>query len=611
MGQFADSNRASMRILAEDPNGWGITPAAGSPRELRIKTSKLAPKKDTKTSDELRSDRMIPNIIEVGASADGDVEFELSAGAMDDLLAAFVYGLWSRPMTMDRFVGKAVSVTANNKISIAGGDYTAYFFAGRRVKLEGFLTRANNTYFQIASVAYVGASNRTDITITETSMVAEVGSDFTAVIDANDVLVMKSPAIRFGTGGASTIDSNGTNAFAAARAAGQIKIGQKIAIEGIGYDVSTVTFTNQPAAGATVSVYDGKNRVVFQFGGVLIAGNVPVSVGADTTETATNFVAALIRQYVAGAIEATATSATNVATVTSLGVSGTMAVTTSDAGNVAVVVTVGDASLRGVVTVTSVTDDEIGISPAPNTNANAGTAAITVKGSMLRNPSKTADFVRQSFTVETSFEDVNQHFVATGLRVGSFDLNVSAGNLVDGTVSFMGRAMERRADQTSLLRSGAYTPLDSTVNEVMNATVNVGDLAKDGVVLSTGIQSIKLKGDASLREQKAVGHKYAVGIGVGRFKLTGSFTAYFETGELFDDFISHKTVKLSWFFQDIGETRYDVSLPAIKLTSDPISPKGIDQDVIEEIDWEAQRDPATECMIQFDRFSSLRAPTAF
>lgn len=609
MGQFADSNRASMRILAEDPNGWGITPASGSPRELRIKTSKLAPKKETKTSDELRSDRMIPNIIEVGASADGDVEFELSAGAMDDLLAAFVYGLWSRPMTMDRFVGKKVSITANNTISIAGGDYRTYFTAGRRVKTEGFYTLANNDYFQIASLAYVAGANRTDVVVTGTSLVAETGNDFVVLLDANDVFVLKNTALRFGTAGAATIDSNGTNAFAAARAAGQIKIGQKIAVDGVGYSTAVLTFGGQPTAGSTYTIRTGTKNTVFQFGGVMIAGNVPVVIGADVNATAAAFAAAIVKTHVTGDSDLIAVAATNVVTVTSLYETPDLFVLAGGNPNITAATSIADDNLRGVFTVTSVADDAIGVSPAPAT-FDATSHPVTVKGSMLRNPSKTNDFVRQSFTVETSFEDINQHFVATGLRVGSFDLNVSAGNLVDGTVSFMGRAMERRVDQTSLLRSAAYTPLDATVNEVMNATVNVGDLSKDGTVLSTGIQSIKLKGDASLREQKAVGHKYAVGIGVGRFKLTGSFTAYFETGELFDDFISHKTVALSWFFQDINDNRYDVSLPSIKLTSDPISPKGIDQDVIEEIDWEAQRDPATECMIQFDRFSSLKAPTA-
>lgn len=609
MGQFADSNRASMRLLAEDQNGWGITPGSGSPRELRIKTSKLAPKKETKTSDELRSDRMIPNIIEVGASADGDVEFELSAGAMDDLLAAFVYGLWSRPMTMDRFVGKKVSVTANNTVSIAGGDYRRYFTAGRRVKTEGFYTRANNDYFQIASLAYVAGANRTDVVMTGTSLVVENGNDFVALLDANDVFVLKNTALRFGTAGASAIDSNGTNAFAAARAAGQIKIGQKISVSGVGYSTATLTFTGQPVAGSTYTIRTGSKSTTFQFDGVLIAGNVPVGIGADSDATAANLVAAIIKTHVTGDSFITATAAASVVTVTSLYDTTELVVTPGGTTNITSAVALADANLRGVFTVTSVADDAIGVSPAPAT-FDASTHPVTIKGSMLRNPSKTTDFVRQSFTVETSFEDINQHFVATGLRVGSFDLNVSAGNLVDGTVSFMGRAMERRPDQTSLLRSVAYTPLDATVNEVMNATVNVGDLSKDGTVLSTGIQSIKIKGEASLREQKAVGHKYAVGIGVGRFKLTGSFTAYFETGELFDDFITHKTVALSWFFRDINDNRYDISLPAIKLTSDPISPKGIDQDVIEEIDWEAQRDPATECMLQFDRFSSLKAPTA-
>ena len=68
--------------------------------------------------------------------------------------------------------------------------------------------------------------------------------------------------------------------------------------------------------------------------------------------------------------------------------------------------------------------------------------------------------------------------------------------------------------------------------------------------------------------------------------------------------------KLSFYYSDLANNRYDFTIPAIKLTSDPVAPEGIDQDVIENIEWEAQRDPSTKCMIQIDRFSSLLTPMA-
>lgn len=602
-GNFADSNRASLRYLLEDANAWGVTPASGAPREMRITGSQLAAQKETTTSEELRSDRMVPNIVEVGASAEGDVNFEFSAGAIDDFLAAFLYGGWSRPMTFDMFVGKSLTITDTDEFTVAG-DQTRYFTVGRVLKLEGWKTAANNTYGTIVSAVF--GSGVTTVTLSGTTLVAETGSDWSKVLDANDVLV-QSTAIRFGTSGAATIDSNGGNAFAAAVAAGQIVVGQKIHIDGLGRESGTVTFTAAAGAGARILVNDGEKRKGFQFGGVLLPGYVNVASGAALADSAANLAAAIMNETAKGNLKIKATSALGVVTLVNLaGESGGAIVEELDPGTVITVANFsgGDDTLRGVVTVTSVSNDVIGIDPAPATNANSGTAKIVVKGSMIRNPSRVEDFIRQSFTVETSFEDVDRHFVATGLRVGQFNLEINSGEISTGSIQLMGRAMERRLSNTSLLRNAPYTPKDAPAHEIMNATSNVGELMIDGSSDLAFIQSISISGDASLREQRAVGHKYAVGIGVGRFQLSGSFSAYFETGELFDKFVNHDTIKLSFFYYDLGSNRYDFTIPAIKMTSDPVAPEGIDQDVIENIDWEAQRDPATKCMMQIDRFSS-------
>jgi hypothetical protein len=418
---------------------------------------------------------------------------------------------------------------------------------------------------------------------------------------------MKSDKIRFGTAGASTIDSNSTNAFASAIAAGQLKLGQKIHVDGLGFEAGSVVLSGVPGAGSKVTISDGVKQKTFQWGGVVAAGIVGMAVGASATVAGANLAAAIMLEVAKGNLTLKAVNTTGTVAITNLAErTGGAIVETSDiSNNIAVTDFAGGInSIRGIFTITSVADDVIGVFPAPATNANAGSALISVKGSLIRNPGRVQDFVRQSFTVETSFEDVSQHFVANGLRVGSFDLDMKSGEISTGTVSLMGRAMERRQSQTSLLRNTPYTPKDAPAHDIMNATSNVGSLAIDGVVGAAFLQSIKITGDASLREQRAVGNKYAVGIGVGRFKLSGSFSAYFETGELFDKFVDHATISLSFFYHDNARNRYEFTIPAIKLTADPIAPEGIDQDVIENIEWEAQRDPATNCMIQIDRFSS-------
>ena len=106
-------------------------------------------------------------------------------------------------------------------------------------------------------------------------------------------------------------------------------------------------------------------------------------------------------------------------------------------------------------------------------------------------------------------------------------------------------------------------------------------------------------------EQRAVGEKFPAGIGYGRFNLSGTIEAYFEDFTFYDAFIGHDTISLGFSMEDVDHYKYYFTIPAIKITSDPIAPGGIDQDVMESMEWEAQRDPVLNTMFMIDRFSSV------
>ena len=597
---FADSNRASIRYIPESISAWGETPNTGRSRLMRFTSSTLTGTKETTVSEELRADRMVSSVPEVSAGSEGEVNFELSAGSQDDFLQAFLLGFWSRPMTFDFFKGLTVSWTANNKIQLTGGDFTGYFDVGRRIKTEGFKTAANNGYFQIASVTLVGLN--TEIVVTTTTSVAEAASAATKVLDANDVIVMNNNTLRLGTGGASTIDSNGGNAFASAIAAGQITFGQKLFIDlpvsAVTFDNYTVTFTGPGADGDTIIVNDGKNIVTFEAG-------KDYKTGATLANTAANFAAALQASRAAGDLEVKASVAAGVVTVFVLTNNPNSAIVDSiDAGAeiaVGAKVAASAPTARGFYTVIALSDDVLTVSPQIPTVAAPG--VVSIKGSVLRNPGDVADITPQSFTLQQSFNDVQKHFLQNGMRAGTFSLDVSTGAIVTGSIAFQGK--ETSVLATDKLGLAPYVALETTATEVMNATTNVGNLTKNGAVLSTAVQSITMEGDASLRNQNAVGSKYPRGIGTGRFNLTGTLTAYFEDLSMYNHFLDHDTISIGWDFTDLDGNVYFYTIPAIKITSDPISPTGIDEDVMEEMEWSALRDPQTACMLQVDRFSSI------
>lgn len=614
--QAAESNRTVLRYIAEDPDCWGVTPASGKSREMRISSSSLAFEKETVVSDELRADRMVADVIETAASSGGEIQVEFSAGSLDDFMQAFVLGAWSRPMTFDKFEGAIVSVNDNagtTEVLITGGDYTGYFEAGRRIKTEGFIVPANNNYWQIASVSFAGGT--TTVVTTGTTGVDEAGTDYSRVMDANDVIVMKNTTIRAGTGSAKTFDSNGGNAFASAIAANQLVVGQKINVSGLGYETGTFTFAGIPTDGETVTINDGVNSVVFEFdnNSAFVRGRVGVTIGGSANATAANLQAAIMDQLWKKKILCSASVSTNVVTVRNLhpdqvANAATTALSEATASAVTAVTFSGATASFGTFTITNLTDDVITVAESVATNANAGSLPVTIKGSHLRNPGDLGDITPQSFSIETGFTDVSQYFKQTGMRVGSFGLNVASGELVSGTINLMGK--ETTAAGATTLGTAPYDVLASTATPVLNATTNVGSIYKNGELLATALQSIEISGEAALREQRAVGSRFPAGIGTGRFNLTGTITSYFETLEMYDHFLNHDTISLAFPFEDNDYQTYWFTIPALKITSDPIAPGGIDQDVLEELEFTAIRAPNLDTMFMVDRFSSVLPATA-
>jgi len=264
----------------------------------------------------------------------------------------------------------------------------------------------------------------------------------------------------------------------------------------------------------------------------------------------------------------------------------------------------GLTSVRGVFTVTSATDDVIGVSPAPAT-LNNSTVAVSIKGSMLRNPSQASDIVPHSFSFEEEFEDVGLFRIADGQRISTMAYSISSGNILTGSFGLMGREIKKLL-ATKLGDTGSYTVLDTTATVVTNATVNVGTISMNGTALSTALKTITVNGNNNLREQQAVGNKFPVGIGAGRIEFTGSVEAYFANDDMWDQFINHLTVSLGWSVEDTDGNHYEFTVPACVFTTDTENPAGGNQDIMETMDWSAKRDPVTECSFQIDRFSSVQ-----
>ena len=89
---MSDSNRSQLAFVAESV--WGTTPGTATLKKLRFTDESLNFAIDNIQSNEIRSDRQTTDLIQTGAECGGGVNFELSYGAQDDLIAAALWDAW-------------------------------------------------------------------------------------------------------------------------------------------------------------------------------------------------------------------------------------------------------------------------------------------------------------------------------------------------------------------------------------------------------------------------------------------------------------------------------------------------------------------------------------
>ena len=90
---MTSTSETRLAYIAE--TAWGTTPTTPAFTNARFTGESLTPDLQTVVSNEIRPDRNVTDLIQVGQSAGGDVNFELSYGAFDDWLESVMYNTWS------------------------------------------------------------------------------------------------------------------------------------------------------------------------------------------------------------------------------------------------------------------------------------------------------------------------------------------------------------------------------------------------------------------------------------------------------------------------------------------------------------------------------------
>jgi hypothetical protein len=90
---MVDSSQTRLAYITEST--YGTTPATPTFKNQRFVSESLNANIENTVSNEIRADRNVTDLIQVGADGGGSVDFELSYGSFDDWLESLMFSTWS------------------------------------------------------------------------------------------------------------------------------------------------------------------------------------------------------------------------------------------------------------------------------------------------------------------------------------------------------------------------------------------------------------------------------------------------------------------------------------------------------------------------------------
>ena len=150
---MANGSRHSMFYVPEAT--YGTTPANPAWKPIRHTGTTLGLSKDSISSEELRSDRMIADFRQGANQVGGDIKFELSFLSFDDLLEAVLGGTWTPRATTG---SQSLSASVGAFARAAGSFLTDGLLNGDTVVVSGFPTAGNNGRFKVTALTATSMS---------------------------------------------------------------------------------------------------------------------------------------------------------------------------------------------------------------------------------------------------------------------------------------------------------------------------------------------------------------------------------------------------------------------------------------------------------------------
>jgi len=157
-----------------------------------------------------------------------------------------------------------------------------------------------------------------------------------------------------------------------------------------------------------------------------------------------------------------------------------------------------------------------------------------------------------------------------GCRINTLDITLEAKKSVQANFGIMG--LETLAPASAIIAGATYVA--ATETEVFNSALNVADLEISGITNSPVIQRMNLRISSNVYDNDAVGRRGTYQHGKGKFVVSGSILAYFETQDTYEAARAHTTVGLSWSLGDAAGNSYLFEIPKNKLMDGKVTKPG-------------------------------------
>lgn len=251
-----------------------------------------------------------------------------------------------------------------------------------------------------------------------------------------------------------------------------------------------------------------------------------------------------------------------------------------------------EAGNNGIFRVNAVSGNDITVINVNAVNESAGDSVTITAEEYIENGSTFSSYSMQREYADlagTSENDGRDGAAARflGMSVDSFNLEVTAGALLSGGFTFLGK---RETAGARIDHDNDTDPNPGLGNAVMTSIDNVEKIIMGGVEYKATQVTIAYLNNG--RNRPEIGTLGAVDIGSGTIGLSGTIQAYYATAVEYNKFLAFTPTSLQIWFKDAVGNRYIFDMPMVKYSTGTRQAESQNTDVIANLGYTAFQDAA-------------------